>query len=234
MDPREEPSPDLGQVAEGDQKEDDKQTPVPPAGGGHGVYQPRPYPADHLVLQPRSYQKTEGKIAYLTFDDGPSPNVTPQILQILKEKQVPATFFVIGTNIEKNSGIFLDVYKAGHAIGNHTYSHKYSEIYTGPEALLADVEKNGRLIEQITGLRPVIMRTPGGTAFHFNYSYFNLMDQAGYLVYDWNVSSQDATKDKVPKEEIVRNVLQQALKKDKIIVLMHDGKNKDTTAEALA
>lgn len=188
--------------------------------------------APGLAMRTRFFNTEPAKVAYLTFDDGPSPN-TPQILKILKADGVNATFFVIGTQIQKYPDYLKQEYAEGNAIGNHTYSHKYDEIYQNPQSYLANIKENEDLICSLVGIRPPIIRTPGGTQAHFSVSYFNAVDAAGYLVYDWNVSIDDAIAPLVPTDKLVQNVKRQVPGKDRVIILMHDAPGKTTTVDAL-
>lgn len=188
--------------------------------------------APGLAMRTRIFSSEPAKVVYLTFDDGPSPN-TPHILRILKDEGVNATFFVIGTQIEKYPDYLQQEYAEGNAIGNHTYSHKYAEIYQSPQSYLANIKKNEDLISSLIGIRPPIIRTPGGTQGHFHVDYYNAVDAAGYLVYDWNVSAGDATAPVVPADQLVRNVEKQVPGKDRVILLLHDAPGKTTTVDAL-
>ncbi|MEA4901005.1 polysaccharide deacetylase family protein [Desulfitobacterium sp.] len=188
--------------------------------------------APGLAMRTRTFSNEPAKIVYLTFDDGPSAN-TPHILKILKDEGVQATFFVIGTQVEKFPDYLQQEYAEGNSIGNHTYSHNYADIYRGPQDFLASIKKNEDLIYRLTGVRPPIIRTPGGTQGHFNVKYYNAVDAAGYLVYDWNVSSGDAAAPLVPADQLLRNVQSQIPGKDRVILLMHDTPGKTTTVEAL-
>lgn len=83
------------------------------------------------------YVPCEGeKVAYLTFDDGPSSNITPQILDILRAEEVKATFFVLGSRVELYPELLKQEYEEGHYIANHGYSHVYTNIYSSPQAVL--------------------------------------------------------------------------------------------------
>ncbi|AHF08224.1 polysaccharide deacetylase family protein [Desulfitobacterium metallireducens] len=188
--------------------------------------------APGLAMRTRIFSTEPAKVVYLTFDDGPSPN-TPQILKILKDEGVHATFFVIGTQIQKYPDYLKQEFAEGNAIGNHTYSHKYEEIYNSPQSYLVNIKKNEALINNLVGIRPPIIRTPGGTQGHFSVSYYNTVDAAGYLVYDWNVSIDDAVAPLVPVDKLVQNVKRQVPGKDRVIMLMHDAQGKITTVEAL-
>lgn len=223
-----EPVPEAAPIAMTPPQPDPPQTPIRPFYELAGS----PPTAPGLAMRSRIFSVEPAKIVYLTFDDGPSPN-TPQILKILKDEAVHATFFVIGTQVEQYPDYLKQEYQEANAIGNHTYSHKYSEIYKSPQAFLENIKKNEDLLDKMIGIRPSIIRTPGGTQGHFHVSYYNAIDAAGYLVYDWNVSSGDAEAPLVPADRLVRNVKNQVPGKDRVILLMHDAAGKTTTVEAL-
>ena len=192
-----------------------------------------PPTAPGLAMKHRKFKIEPKKIAYLTIDDGPSDN-TARILKTLQEEGVQATFFVIGLQVERYPGLLKQAYEQGNAIGNHTYSHNYAEIYKSPEAYLANIKKNEELIYKLIGIRPKIIRTPGGTQGNFRIRYYNAVDAQDYLVYDWNVSTGDAAAPLVPTEQIVRNIMNQVLGKDRVMILMHDAPGKTTTPYALS
>ena len=189
--------------------------------------------APGLAMRPRVFGPEPAKVVYLTIDDGPYPETTPRILKILHDEGVPATFFVVGRQVAKHPDLLKAEYEQGHAIGNHTYSHDYSDVYRSPEAFLASIKKNENLIYSIIGRRPLIIRAPGGTQGHFNVHYYNAIDAAGYLVFDWNVSTGDAAAPLVPTDQLVRNAENQSWGKERVIVLMHDIGTKTTTVAAL-
>jgi len=179
------------------------------------------------------------KIAYLTFDDGPSDN-TLKILDVLKQKNVPATFFVIGNEGRKD--VYKRIIDEGHVIGNHTYGHDYKGIYKSPQTFFADVDKLNDLLEEVTGERTQILRFPGGSnntvSRHAGGS--GIMDEItkaaidnGYKYFDWNVDSQDASKAVQSKDVIVKSVLNGSSQTNKAVILMHDAPAKTTTVEAL-
>ena len=184
-------------------------------------------------------EMNQQKIAYLTFDDGPSDN-TVEILDFLKEHKIPATFFVVGN---KNR---LDIYKRivdeGHTLGNHTYGHDYNEIYKSPEAFFKDVEKLNDLLEEATGERSSILRFPGGSnnTVSRHAGGNGIMEimckeakDKGYNFFDWNVDSLDASKSKQSMDVIVKSVVGGAQYTDQAVILMHDAPAKTTTVDAL-
>lgn len=191
-----------------------------------------PPTAPGLAMKQRVFMAEPPKIAYLTIDDGPSDN-TVSILNTLQAEGVRATFFVIGRQVERYPDLLKQAFEQGNAIGNHTYSHNYAEIYKSPKDYLANIKKNEDLIYQLIGIRPRVIRTPGGTQGNFHVSYYNAVDAADYLVYDWNVSTGDAAAPLVPASQIVSNIMSQVPGKDRVIILMHDAPGKTTTAEAL-
>lgn len=204
------------------------QTPIHPYYVG-GV----PPSAPGLTMRVRTFSVEPQKIAYLTFDDGPYPQTTPRILKILQDEKVKATFFVVGKQVERYPDLLKAEFEQGEGIGNHTYSHDYHLLYRSPEALLAEIKQTDDLIFKTIGTRPRIVRAPGGTQGHFNVNYYNTLDAADYLIYDWNVSSGDADASLVPADQLVRNIESQVPGKSRIIILMHDTGAKVTTIDAL-
>jgi peptidoglycan-N-acetylglucosamine deacetylase len=183
------------------------------------------------VQEEKEYTTPELPTVYLSFDDGPSVH-TPQILDILKQEGVQATFFVLGEHAERHPEWVKRITDEGHALGNHTFNHEYRELYSSYEQFWGQVNRTEETIQAITGLRTSLLRAPGGTYTNFDPFYFYYLDQAGYTVYDWNVDSGDARRANVPTEEIVRNVTGSKLHHE-AHVLMHDGPGHQNTVEAL-
>lgn len=179
------------------------------------------------------------KIAYLTFDDGPSVN-TVQILDILKQYNIIATFFVNGNASMKD--LYKRIVNEGHSIGNHTYSHNYKSIYSSIDEYMADMNKLNDFLKEVTGVTPTIVRFPGGSNNTVSHKYggeeimkeiVRAVVDEGYQYFDWNVSSLDAEKVKQDKDIIVNAVLEGAKDKTQAVILMHDSAPKTTTAEGL-
>lgn len=174
---------------------------------------------------------------YLTFDDGPSDN-TNKILDILKEKQVKATFFVVGTG---KLDYIKRIHEEGHAVGLHSNTHVYATIYSSGEAFFNDINVLGDKVEQLIGYRPDIIRFPGGSSNTISKKYQNgimsrlaeLVTQRGLRYFDWNVDSGDAASNSVPARTIVDNIKAGANGKGDICILMHDSGSKHTTVQAL-
>ena len=175
------------------------------------------------------------KIVYLTFDDGPDPVNTPQVLKILREHKIKATFFIIGMEAEKHPILVKDIFREGHAIGNHSYNHNYSELYRSADAYMSQLHRTDEIIIQATGLRPNISRAPGGAAGNFTNTYWKLLKQQGCVDIGWNVSSVDTAQ--ISAKQIADNVAEQIAAKKYLwnhaIVLMHDGSGHAETVKAL-
>ncbi len=127
-------------------------------------------------------------IVAITFDDGPNPTYTPQILDILKEKGVKATFFTVGLHVKKYPDIARRIVNEGHDIGNHTYTHK-DLVPTTRRMILAQVHKTDQAIERITGVSTNLFRPPRG--IYSSAVRKLLVDEEGYNLILWTVSSVD-------------------------------------------
>ena len=173
---------------------------------------------------------------YLTFDDGPSEN-TVKILDILKEKNVKATFFVIGHEDEESQEIYRRIVAEGHTLGMHSFTHKYSVIYDSLDAFSEDFNHLRNYLNEVTGVAPNIMRFPGGSSNQVSNTemseFIRYLNEQGITYYDWNVASGDATSQAYTPDELINNVVKDISDKDTSIVLMHDSSTKATTADAL-
>lgn len=197
---------------------------------------PNPNP-EPLPAGPSEIPDLSGKTIYLTFDDGPSPR-TPEILKILKDNGVKATFFVI--NGGKYNYYMQDIVADGHAIALHSYTHDYAAIYASDEAYFNDLQKISDVVYNETGVRTNLIRFPGGSSNtkskKYNQGIMTRLTQAvedqGYVYFDWNLSSGDANGNSIPVNTIINNC-RKVPKSNAVIVLMHDAAGKRTTVEAL-
>lgn len=181
---------------------------------------------------PKSKNPTSaGKTVFLTFDDGPSA-LTGKVLDILKKNDIRATFFVLGEQVKRYPELLQRIHEEGHAIGNHSYDHHYTELYSGFPAFWNQIKRTEEEVYAITGFRPQLVRAPGGTAGHFDDTYFRLMKLGGYVVTDWNVDSGDSKRRGVPASEIVKGA-ETPVKSDRVVLLMHDGSGHDESVKAL-
>jgi len=179
---------------------------------------------------------TEQKVAYLTFDDGPDLVNTPKILDILKEQDVPATFYVLGCRAQENPELIQRIFNEGHAIGNHSYDHNYDTLYSSPNDFLWQILYTDEILHGILGVRPLIVRAPGGTSSMFTDEYWTMLDENGYAIHDWNVCTNDATQEKPNAARQLEYVdVQTNCPKNgnAAIVLMHCTADKTETVKAL-
>lgn len=175
----------------------------------------------------------------LTFDDGPSANITPKILDILKRKGIKATFFIVNYN-EKTEYLVKRIIAEGHTIGIHGYSHDYSKIYTSEDVFMNNVETLRNKIKDSTGVDTKLMRFPGGSSNTVSKKYCqgimtNLVKRVnneGYRYFDWNVSSEDAGG-AYTSTAVYNNVVNYLSKERINVVLMHDATDKVWTLNAL-
>ena len=178
-------------------------------------------------------------VIYLTFDDGPSANATPKILDTLKEKGVHATFFIINYS-EANEHLVKREIEEGHAIGIHGYSHDYSVLYKSVDACYQNITKLQDKIYQTTGKKVMITRFPGGSSNTVSRKYCRgVMTQIsqkilseGFKYFDWNVASGDSGDVKTA-DAVYRNVVNGIKPGRNNIVLMHDFSGNNKTVEAL-
>lgn len=193
--------------------------------------------AQKAVDSPQSAVPSGQKVCYLTFDDGPSAN-TLKILDILNKYGVKATFFVINS---ADIGYVKNIYEAGHTVGLHTATHNYSQIYASTDAYFNDLQQISDKVESIIGIKPTVMRFPGGSSNKVSAKYcggimtrlVSLVQERGYSYFDWNVASGDADSNTPSYTYIRNNVLNSAKNKNSACVLMHDSSVKTTTVQAL-
>ncbi|MCY6355569.1 polysaccharide deacetylase family protein [Clostridium sp. ZS2-4] len=182
---------------------------------------------------------TGDKEVYLTFDDGPSKKVTPQILEILDEYNVKASFFIIGKSAKTYPDLVKEENASGHAVCNHTYSHNYEYLYSSPSNFIKDVEKCNDVLQSILGNKTNnIIRFPGGGFYKKRAAYRELAKDKKYKYIDWHVETGDARANHVPVDKLLSNLKEEMNRcseknKKHVVVLMHDLGTKQTTADAL-
>ena len=195
-------------------------------------------------LNNHDYTNDGKKVVFLTFDDGTSKTNTPEVLRILKENNIKATFFLTGSNIENGGETAKDFvrqeFNSGHAIANHSYSHDFKLLYPGRnldmEAFKADYEKNDKLLKSILGenFTTHVMRCPGGYM-----SWKNMDPLKDYLnenkiaSIDWNALNADAEGPKKNAQQLVDFAIKTAQGKEMVVLLMHDTYGKEETVKAL-
>lgn len=173
---------------------------------------------------------------YLTFDDGPSGN-TGEILDILAEYDVKATFFVVGKEEEKYQPLYKRIVEEGHTLAMHSYSHKYNEIYQSKESYVEDLSKLQEFLYDTTGVWCRYCRFPGGSSNTVSrvdmHELIAYLDEQDMSYFDWNVSSGDASSAYISPEAIVRNSTARLREFQEAIILLHDASDKDSTVKAL-
>ncbi|MDU4938763.1 MAG: polysaccharide deacetylase family protein [Clostridium sp.] len=192
--------------------------------------------------------RTDGKkVAYLTFDDGPSTTNTPEVLKVLDKYNVKGTFFVLGTSLKDNTQaqeILKTIAGSGHAIANHTYSHDYKYLYPNRvmnvENITNDIEKNNALLKEILGkdFDTKTIRFPGGYwSWKGRQPMKDKMIEKGYCNIDWNALNGDAEGKKKDAtglfEKLKSSVEELGPNADSVVILMHDTYGKEETVKAL-
>lgn len=192
-------------------------------------YADQPYDATYVAKQ----------TIYLTFDDGPSQR-TDEILDILKDEGIKATFFVMHqSNTEAAATRMQRIVAEGHTLAMHTYSHQYKEIYASVDAYLDDAYKIWTEIKEATGVAPSLFRCPGGSRNSYNQQddlYLDIlaeMKRRGFVSHDWNLSVEDAVNPPKTAQELVDFCFKYLGSKTRGVVLMHDSKARTSTVEAL-
>ncbi|SFW52527.1 polysaccharide deacetylase family protein [Selenomonas ruminantium] len=188
------------------------------------------------TMLPALPRYTAEKVAYLTFDDGPDDVNTPAILDVLKAKGVHATFYVLGGMVEKNPAVLKRIFTEGHAIGNHSYDHDYERLYANKESFVEEMEQTDEAVFKVIGMRPFIIRAPGGTVGMFADDYYKHLNLLGYVEHDWNVLTEDATPEHPSAEQQIDYIDRRAaghLKDNMALVLMHCNGGKEETVRAL-
>lgn len=205
----------------------------------NGYVYPEPPPKNTDILV--DAQKSDGvKTAYLTFDDGPNKSVTPKILDVLRRYNVKATFFAVGNLIEQNPDVARRLYDEGHLIANHSYSHKYNELYADSNSFMNEIEHSNDIIKNIVCREnyPKILRFPGGSYEVGSHAEAkkeikSKLSEYGYRYCDWNSLTGDA-ESKSPSADYLVNRLKDSSKgKEDLVILMHDSVSKTATAQTL-
>lgn len=183
---------------------------------------------DNFKEKIASLDKGNEKIAYLTFDDGPTKKATPKILDILKEKNIKATFFVIGKYVKNHPDIIKREFEEGHYIANHGYDHNNSKLYASPESFINEIKSTDLEIGKAIGIDNYcshIFRFPNGYMSPNNKvkkkEALKLLYDMDYTFVDWNCLNNDSIR-KYTKSQLLNNLKKSSKNKGTLIVLMHD------------
>ncbi len=182
---------------------------------------------------------SEEKQVYLTFDDGPSRTITPQVLDILKQYDVKATFFVLGARVDLYPDILKRIYDEGHYIANHGYSHEYSKIYESKDTVFQEYVECENSIKRALNnenYNSYLFRFPGGSSGG-RYSKIKaqareLFNSYGFAYTNWNCLTGDAEGQET-KEECITEFLNTKAGQNGLVVLMHDAGDKQQTVDSL-
>lgn len=196
------------------------------------------------MLNKYDYSNDGEKVAFLTFDDGTSKTNTPEVLRILDENNVKATFFLTGSNIENGGQIARELVKkefnSGHAIANHSYSHDTHKLYPGRyldmDAFKADFEKNDKLLKSILGdnFSTRVIRCPGGyMSWKGMEPLDKYLDENKIASIDWNALNGDAEGGRKTANQLINYAIETAKNKNMVVILMHDAYGKEETVKSL-
>lgn len=182
---------------------------------------------------------SDEKRVFLTFDDGPSQSVTPLLLDLLKQEEIKATFFVLGSRVNVNPDLVKREYEEGHYIANHGYSHIYGQIYSNPESIIDEFNRTEDAIRNAIGnpdYKSYLFRYPGGS---IGGKYRDIKEQAKGLLndnsiayLDWSSLSGDA-EGKNTIEDLYNYSVETIGEKNSVVILMHDASDKILTYEML-
>ena len=190
--------------------------------------------ADHFKIYP---PKENDKVVYLTFDDGPSPNITPQILDILKKYNVKATFFVVTQNAEKYPDIVKRAAQEGHSIAYHSYSHNYNYIFESLDTFREEINKSRTVLTSILGENGFvdIFRFPGGAFKNQKNEFKEVLIEENISFVNWNCLTGDTESKNPVSADLITRAKNTAAKagSDSLVMLMHDAGAKQASADAL-
>jgi peptidoglycan-N-acetylglucosamine deacetylase len=180
------------------------------ATGMWGAYAP-----NSRLFGPVTGRGPRQRVAFLTFDDGPNPGVTERVLEVLERAAVPATFFMVGKHVDRYPDTAIAVARAGHEIGNHTYSHQKLHR-VGPRRAAEEIRRGHEAIAERTGVVPRSFRAPHGYRSPF---VARALAPYRYRVFGWTFGVWDTAR---PGAERIRARMQRGLRPGSIL-LLHDG-----------
>ena len=186
---------------------------------------------EEAVVEPVVEEKVYDGVVYLTFDDGPVSGITPQILDILKEYDVKATFFMLGSYAKKEPELTKRVYDEGHTVATHSHTHQKS-MFNSLAQFKSEIEQSVATLEEITGNQVKYFRIPYGTKI--GQAYKDYLAEKGLTIVKWNCESYDSRVNTKTPEQILEGVKNTKPAKGDVIVIMHDTYGKQKTVDALA
>lgn len=172
----------------------------------------------HLKSLNHNY-KISGNNISITFDDGPNPEFTPEVLKILKEYEQHATFFLIGEKAEINQELVKQIINEGHSIGSHSYSHAKTFGFFSSEKIVGELQKSNKVLKEITGKEVMLFRPPFGVT---NPNIKKAIKSTNHLSIGWSKRSYDTTNSS--EEKVFQNITKNLVKGD--VILLHDSSAK--------
>ena len=183
--------------------------------------------------------KQKEKIAYLTFDDGPTLKATGKVLDILKEEEVKATFFVVGKHVKEHPELVKRAYEEGHYIANHGYNHDNSKLYKSSDNFISEIKNTDIEIGKAIGIENYcshVFRFPNGYMSPNNKTKkkeaAKLLSDINYTYIDWNCLNNDSVK-KYSNSQLLKNLKKSSKNKGTLVVLMHDTADVNDTPSIL-
>ena len=186
---------------------------------------------EEAVVEPVVEEKVYDGVVYLTFDDGPVSGITPQILDILKEYDVKATFFMLGSYAKKEPELTKRVYDEGHTVATHSHTHQKS-MFNSLAQFKSEIEQSVATLEEITGNQVKYFRIPYGTKI--GQAYKDYLAEKGLTIVKWNCESYDSRVNTKTPDQILEGVKNTKPAKGDVIVIMHDTYGKQKTVDALS
>jgi len=191
------------------------------------------FEADIIYSTKKTNTDNSSKKVYLTFDDGPTYVRTDEILDVLKQYNVKATFFIVGKEIIGKERVVRRIFKEGHGLGVHTYSHNSKLIYRNEDYFITENILAAEKIKEVTGFYPMIVRFPGGSSIKLTESLLEKLHKNNFKVFDWNVNLEDGVNPKLNQNLLYKNSLKIKGDRNNVIILMHSNYNNQNTVKAL-
>lgn len=173
------------------------------------------------------------KVVYLTFDDAPGGEVTKKTLDILKEENVPATFFIIGNQVKGQEDIILRMKNEGHSIGLHSFTHERSKLYGCSSDFINEMKQVQKALYDVTGENYYILRFPFGTnnsTYRLTNEMVNSVHSNNFKIYDWTQDTLDGANPNSSPDTILNRAIST---KDNVVVLMHNAPANKNTSQAI-
>lgn len=192
-------------------------------------------------MTPLLKSKANQKIAYLTFDDGPSLN-TMEILNILDRYHVKATFFVKGNEEPYAKRCYQEMISRGHSIALHSYTHDYSIVYRSTESFFQDLNRLETMLQEEYGIKSRIVRLPGGSNNRLRHQgstkpiingILQQLKEKGYIYFDWSIDSTDGFSPSITEQQIITAVQKGTKNQKHVNILLHDINSMKNTVKAL-